>query len=74
MAAKEIIFSTSARSEIAKGLNLLANAVKVTLGPRGRNVVIEKSWGSPDGDQGRRHGREGESSSRTSSRTWARRW
>ncbi|MBA3542114.1 MAG: chaperonin GroEL [Deltaproteobacteria bacterium] len=47
MAAKEIIFSTSARNEIAKGLNLLANAVKVTLGPRGRNVVIEKSWGSP---------------------------
>ncbi len=47
MAAKEIIFSTSARSEIAKGLNLLANAVKVTLGPRGRNVVIEKSWGAP---------------------------
>src|ERR1044071_498547 len=47
MAAKEIIFSSGARSEIAKGLNLLANAVKVTLGPRGRNVVIEKSWGSP---------------------------
>ncbi len=47
MAAKEIIFSSAARGEIAKGLNLLANAVKVTLGPRGRNVVIEKSWGSP---------------------------
>src|SRR3569623_3557353 len=47
MAAKEIIFSSGARSEIAKGLNLLANAVKVTLGPRGRNVVIEKSWGAP---------------------------
>ncbi|MDX2091138.1 MAG: chaperonin GroEL, partial [Kofleriaceae bacterium] len=47
MAAKEIIFSSSARGEIAKGLNLLANAVKVTLGPRGRNVVIEKSWGAP---------------------------
>src|ERR1041385_8258834 len=47
MAAKEIIFSTSARAEIAKGLNMLANAVKVTLGPRGRNVVIEKSWGAP---------------------------
>jgi chaperonin GroEL len=47
MAAKEIIFSQTARSEIGKGLNLLANAVKVTLGPRGRNVVIEKSWGSP---------------------------
>src|SRR4051812_8354179 len=47
MAAKEIVFSSGARAEIAKGLNLLANAVKVTLGPRGRNVVIEKSWGSP---------------------------
>jgi chaperonin GroEL len=47
MAAKELIFSSGARGEIAKGLNLLANAVKVTLGPRGRNVVIEKSWGAP---------------------------
>ncbi len=47
MAAKEIIFNTQARAEIAKGLNVLANAVKVTLGPRGRNVVIEKSWGAP---------------------------
>src|SRR5215210_6390554 len=47
MAAKEIVFNTQARAEIAKGLNILANAVKVTLGPRGRNVVIEKSWGSP---------------------------
>src|SRR6266568_4819221 len=47
MAAKEIVFSSQARAEIAKGLNVLANAVKVTLGPRGRNVVIEKSWGSP---------------------------
>jgi chaperonin GroEL len=47
MAAKEILFNTSARKQIAHGLNTLANAVKVTLGPRGRNVVIEKSWGSP---------------------------
>jgi chaperonin GroEL len=47
MAAKEIIYSASARNEIAKGLNVLANAVKITLGPRGRNVIIEKSWGSP---------------------------
>jgi chaperonin GroEL len=47
MAAKDIIFNTQARAEIARGLNVLANAVKVTLGPRGRNVVIEKSWGSP---------------------------
>ncbi|MBK9072881.1 MAG: chaperonin GroEL [Myxococcales bacterium] len=47
MAAKEIVFAQTARNEIAKGLNTLANAVKVTLGPRGRNVVIEKSWGAP---------------------------
>ena len=48
MAAKEIIFSRRApATSIASGLNILANAVKVTLGPRGRNVVIEKSWGSP---------------------------
>src|SRR5512141_716813 len=47
MAAKEIVFNTQARTEIARGLNMLANAVKVTLGPRGRNVVIEKSWGAP---------------------------
>src|SRR6476469_7022442 len=47
MAAKEIIFSSGARAEIEKGLNLLANAGKVTLCPRGRNVVIQKSWGSP---------------------------
>src|SRR5438132_4688988 len=46
MAAKEIVFNQKARASIAHGLNVLANAVKVTLGPRGRNVVIEKSWGS----------------------------
>jgi chaperonin GroEL len=47
MAAKEVRFDESARSAILKGVNTLADAVKVTLGPRGRNVVIEKSWGSP---------------------------
>jgi chaperonin GroEL len=47
MAAKEILFSQSARQAIAQGMNLLANTVKATLGPRGRNVIIEKSWGSP---------------------------
>ena len=47
MAAKDILYSQHARNEIARGLNALANVVKVTLGPRGRNVVIEKSWGSP---------------------------
>ncbi len=47
MSAKEIVFSESARHSIASGLNILANTVKVTLGPRGRNVIIEKSWGAP---------------------------
>src|SRR6201981_4214318 len=47
MAAKETHFEEGARAEILRGVNILADAVKVTLGPRGRNVVIEKSWGSP---------------------------
>jgi chaperonin GroEL len=47
MTAKEILYSNSARKQIANGLNILANAVKVTLGPRGRNVVLSKSWGPP---------------------------
>ena len=47
MAAKEVRFDESARNSILRGVNTLADAVKVTLGPRGRNVVIEKSWGSP---------------------------
>jgi chaperonin GroEL len=47
MAAKEIIYDTAARDRILNGVNALANAVRVTLGPRGRNVVIEKSFGAP---------------------------
>ncbi|MCD6282730.1 chaperonin GroEL [bacterium] len=47
MAAKEIIFSDDARKRLEKGVNLVADTVKVTLGPRGRNVVLEKKWGSP---------------------------
>jgi chaperonin GroEL len=47
MAAKEIVFDQRARDAILKGVNTLADAVKVTLGPKGRNVVIEKSFGSP---------------------------
>ncbi|PXW22915.1 chaperonin GroEL [Paraburkholderia caballeronis] len=47
MAAKEIIFSDGARAKLVEGVNILANAVKVTLGPKGRNVVIERSFGSP---------------------------
>jgi chaperonin GroEL len=47
MAAKEILYDTTARDRILAGVNTLANAVKVTLGPKGRNVVIEKSFGAP---------------------------
>ncbi|HEX3777725.1 MAG TPA: chaperonin GroEL [Polyangiaceae bacterium] len=47
MAAKEIVYQEAARNLILNGVNALADAVKVTLGPRGRNVVIEKSFGSP---------------------------
>src|SRR5688500_12362900 len=47
MAAKEIAYQEKARTLILNGVNALADAVKVTLGPKGRNVVIEKSFGSP---------------------------
>ncbi len=47
MAAKELLFSTDARNRIMHGVDTLADAVKATLGPKGRNVVIEKSWGAP---------------------------
>ncbi|NBT59662.1 molecular chaperone GroEL, partial [bacterium] len=47
MAAKELRFKEEARAAILRGVNVLAEAVKVTLGPRGRNVVIEKSFGAP---------------------------
>jgi len=47
MAAKEVKFSTEARDKMLRGVNTLANAVKVTLGPKGRNVVIDKSFGAP---------------------------
>ena len=45
--AKVIKFDTEARSQMLKGVNTLANAVKVTLGPKGRNVVMDKSYGAP---------------------------
>jgi chaperonin GroEL len=47
MAAKEVVFDTDARDRMLRGVNILANAVRVTLGPKGRNVVIEKSFGAP---------------------------
>jgi chaperonin GroEL len=47
MAAKDVKFSTDARDRMLRGVDILANAVKVTLGPKGRNVVLDKSYGSP---------------------------
>ncbi len=47
MSAKDVRFSVDAREKMLRGVELLANAVKVTLGPKGRNVVIEKSFGAP---------------------------
>ena len=47
MAAKEVVFGESARSRMLKGVNTLADAVKVTLGPKGRNVVLDKAFGAP---------------------------
>ncbi|MEO5333638.1 MAG: chaperonin GroEL [Magnetococcus sp. YQC-5] len=47
MAAKEVKFGEIARGKMLAGVNVLANAVKVTLGPKGRNVVLDKSWGAP---------------------------
>src|SRR5436309_6020280 len=47
MAAKLIMFDEEARRALERGMNQLADAVKITLGPKGRNVVIEKKWGAP---------------------------
>src|SRR4029450_1887471 len=47
MAAKDVRFSTDARDKMLRGVDILANAVKVTLGPKGRNVVLDKSYGAP---------------------------
>src|SRR5258706_12687839 len=47
MAAKEVRFSDDARSRLVRGVNILANAVKATLGPKARNAVLEKSFGAP---------------------------
>lgn len=47
MAAKDVVFGGDARARMVEGVNILANAVKVTLGPKGRNVVLERSFGAP---------------------------
>ncbi|MGY4334180.1 chaperonin GroEL (HSP60 family) [Bradyrhizobium sp. LB7.2] len=68
MAAKEVKFGVDARDKMLRGVDILANAVKVTLGPKGRNVVLDKSFGAPritkdgvtrrQGDRARRQVRE----------------
>ena len=47
MSAKEVLFGDDARGRMLEGVNVLSNAVKVTLGPKGRNVVLDKSFGAP---------------------------
>lgn len=47
MAAKEIRYDQKARESLLRGVNILADAVRVTLGPKGRNVILEKSFGAP---------------------------
>ena len=47
MAAKDVKFSEEARAKLLEGVNTLADAVKVTLGPKGRNVILDKSFGEP---------------------------
>ena len=59
MAAKEVRFAADAREKMLRGVDILANAVKVTLGPKGRNVVIEKSLRRSAHHQGRCDGRQG---------------
>ncbi len=59
MAAKELHFDVDARAALKRGVDQLAEAVKVTLGPKGRNVVIDKKFGAPDRHQGRRDRRQG---------------
>ena len=57
--AKMIAFDQEARDAMRRGVQKLARAVKVTLGPKGRNVILQKSFGSPDRHQRRRHRRQG---------------
>ena len=71
--AKQIVTGENSRQAILRGVNILADAVKITLGPKGRNAVIEKKFGAPtvtkDGVTVAKR-----SSCKTRSRTWAHRW
>ena len=73
MAAKDVKFNSDARDRMLRGVNILADAVKVTLGPKGRNVVLDKSFGAP------RITKDGvtvakEINLMISSKIWAHRW
>ena len=59
MSAKEVRFSVDARDRMLRGIDTLAHAVRVTLGPKGRNVVLDKSWRTAH-HQGRSNGRQGD--------------
>jgi chaperonin GroEL len=73
MAAKDLRFGENARNKMVNGVNILSNAVKITLGPKGRNVVLERSYGAPtitkDGVSVAK-----EIELKDSSRTWALKW
>ena len=58
MPAKEVKFSADARDRMLRGVNILAEAVKVTLGPKGRNVVLDKSFGAPLGTSRAKKGKK----------------
>ena len=60
MPAKDVRFSSDARDRMLRGVDILNNAVKVTLGPKGRNVILDKSYGARRASQGRRHRRQGD--------------
>jgi len=57
--AKQIVTGENSRQAILRGVNILADAVKITLGPKGRNAVIEKKFGAPIHNQGRRDRSQG---------------
>ncbi len=74
MAAKDVKFGNDARVKMLRGVNVLADAVKVTLGPKGRNVVLDKSFGAPTISPKMVFLLHVKSSWKTSSKTWAHRW
>ena len=60
MPGKQLVFSEDARRQLKTGIDILTDTVKVTLGPRGRNVILDKKFGPPTGVQRRRDHRQGD--------------